>query len=180
MHRQCNRQSAIVLAFDQPNTARCVTADLRPAYAVLTMSDTTTTILPIKPFVNLTGESPYLAGLVCNACAEVLLGGAQRLACPKCGGREGFRETQLALTGSLYNFTTVHRSFPGVPTPFISAIVDLDGGGVLKGNLRNVNPAKLEFGMPVKVVFDDAGRADKQNNRYVSYFFEPLQAEAHA
>lgn len=134
---------------------------------------------PIKPFVKLpSGEKPYLAGLVCKACGEVLLGGAPRLACPKCAARVGFNETRLAATGSLYIFTTVERSFPGVPTPFISAIVDLDGGGVLKGNLRNVRPDKVRFGMPVNIVFDDAGRKDKQDNAYLSYFFEPAEPEA--
>jgi uncharacterized protein len=139
----------------------------------------TTDARPIKPYVKLpSGDRPYLAGLVCKACDEVLLGGAPRLACPKCAGREGFKEIRLAETGSLYNFTTVERSFPGVATPFISAIVDLDGGGVLKGNLRNVNRTKVKFGMPVRVVFDDAGRTDKQNNTYISYFFEPVEEEA--
>jgi uncharacterized OB-fold protein len=134
---------------------------------------------PIKPFVKLpSGEKPYLAGLVCKSCGEVLLGNGPRLACPKCGGRKGFDETRLAETGSLYIFTTVERSFPGVVTPFVSAIVDLDGGGVLKGNLRNVQPAKVRFGMPVKVVFDSAGRTDKENNSYISYFFEPAEPEA--
>ena len=142
---------------------------------------TTADIRPIKPFVKLPpNEKPYLAGLICKACGEVLLGGQSRLACPKCGGRKGFSDTKLAETGSLYIFTTVERSFPGVPTPFISAIVDLDGGGVLKGNLRNVKPAKVKFGMPVKVVFDDAGRTDKSNNSYISYFFEPAEEEARA
>lgn len=142
---------------------------------------TTPEIRPIKPFVKLpTGDKPYLAGLVCKACGEVLLGGAPRLACPKCASRAGFTDTKLADTGSLFVFTTVERSYPGVVTPFISVIVDLDGGGTLKGNLRNVQPDKVKFGMPVKVVFDDAGRTDKQNNAYISYFFEPMEEEARA
>ena len=140
---------------------------------------TTAELRPIKPYVKLPpGERPYLAGLVCNACGEVLLGGEPRLACPKCGGRKGFADTKLASAGRVYIYTTVERSFPGVVTPFVSVIVDLDGGGVLKGNLRNVKPAKLRFDMPVNVVFDDAGRTDKQNNAYVSYFFEPAEEEA--
>jgi len=139
----------------------------------------TDTLRPIKPFVKLPpGDKPYLAGSVCNNCGEVLLGSESRLACPKCGGRKGFTERRLAETGSLYNYTTVERSFPGVVVPFISVIVDLDGGGTLKGNLRNVSPAKLTFGLPVRVVFDDAGRTDKNNNAYISYFFEPAAAEA--
>jgi uncharacterized OB-fold protein len=136
---------------------------------------------PIKQFVKLPqGDTHYLEGLVCEACGEVLLGGEPRLACPKCASRQGFNETKLAETGSLFVFTTVERSYPGVPTPFISVIVDLDGGGTLKGNLRNVKPEKVKFGMPVKVVFDAAGRTDKQNNSYISYFFEPMEQEARA
>jgi uncharacterized protein len=103
-----------------------------------------------------------------------------RLACPKCASRAGFNDIKLADTGTVFVFTTVERSFPGVVTPFISAIVTLDGGGTLKGNLRNVKPDKVTFGMPVKVVFDDAGRTDKRGNAYISYFFEPAAAEARA
>lgn len=146
-----------------------------------TTSEPAGTVRPIKPYVKLPpGEAPYLAGLECKACGEVLLGGEPRLACPKCASRDGFNERKLAQTGSLYVFTLVQRSFPGIPTPFVSAIVELDGGGVLKGNLRHVKHDKLRFGMPVRVVFDDAGRTDKQGNRYVAYFFEPAEEEARA
>jgi uncharacterized OB-fold protein len=142
---------------------------------------TTPATLPIKPFVHLPpGGKPFLAGLVCKTCGEVLLADRPRLACPKCGGRAGFEERKLQDTGSVYVFTVVERSFPGVQTPFVSVIVDLDGGGTLKGNLRNVDPAKVQFGMRVKVVFDAAGRTDKANNTYIAYFFEPAAEEARA
>jgi hypothetical protein len=29
------------------------------------------------------------------------------------------------------------------------------------------------MGMPVRVVFKDAGRKDREGNSYLSYFFEP-------
>ena len=80
-------------------------------------------------------------------------------------------------TGSLYSYSIVHRSFPGIEVPYISAIVDLDNGGTIKGNLINVdpNPKNISFDMRVKLVFQDAlGRKDKDGNSYVSYFFEPL------
>ena len=70
----------------------------------------------------------------------------------------------------------VQRSFPGIEFPYISVMVDLDGGGTVKGNLINVEPvpAKIQFDMPVDVVFDDAlGRKDKDGNSYISYFFQP-------
>ena len=62
-----------------------------------------------------------------------------------------------------------------MPVPFISAIVDLDGGGTVKGNLNGVapNPEAIKFDMPVKLVFGDAGRKDKDGNAYLAYSFVP-------
>src|ERR1700710_3038901 len=96
--------------------------------------------------------APYLAGSKCSKCGEVVVG--TREVCGKCGARKGVEAIKLTDTGKLYNYTVVHRNFPGVPVPFISAIVDLDGGGTLKGNLVGVepDPAKIKFDMPVKVV----------------------------
>jgi hypothetical protein len=117
--------------------------------------------------------APYLAGAKCRACGEVYVG--DREVCGKCFTRNKMDPVKLAETGKLYNFTVVHRNFPGVPVPFISAIVDLDGGGTLKGNLLGVepDPAKIKFDMPVKIVIKDAGRKDKDGNSYLAYFFEP-------
>ena len=53
---------------------------------------------------------------------------------------------------------------------------DLEGGGTVKGNLIGIDadPAKIKFGMPVRVVYKDAlGRKDREGNSYTSYFFEP-------
>ena len=66
--------------------------------------------------------------------------------------------------------------FPGIDVPYVSAIVDLDGGGTVKGNLINIepDPEKIDFGMKVKLTYQDAlGRKDKEGNSYLSYFFEP-------
>ena len=117
--------------------------------------------------------APYLAGAKCRNCGEVYVG--ERDVCGKCFTRGKMDPVKLADKGKLYNFTVVHRNFPGVPVPFISAIVDLDGGGTLKGNLLGVepDPAKIKFDMPVKVVIRDAGRKDKEGNSYLAYFFEP-------
>ena len=60
--------------------------------------------------------------------------------------------------------------------PYISAIVDLEGGGTVKGNLINIDPEpeNIQFDMPVDVVFKDAlGRKDRDGNSYISYFFQP-------
>lgn len=132
---------------------------------------------PVVPFLKIPedGSAPYLVGVKCKKCGEVYVGGETRQACAKCGAREGFETIRLSDKGKLYNYTIVHRNFPGIPVPFISAIVDLDGGGTLKGNLLDVNPVPdaIKFDMPVKVVIRDAGRKDKAGNSYLSYFFVP-------
>jgi len=61
----------------------------------------------------------------------------------------------------------------------VSAVVDLDDGLTLKGNLIDIKPDPVEipFGMPVKVVFGDAnGQKTKDGTPYLSYFFTPAGA----
>lgn len=130
--------------------------------------------LPVVPFLKIPDQGePYLEGYKCGACGEVFLG--QRLVCAACGARGKMNAVKLSNAGKLYNFTVVHRNFPGVAVPFISAIVDLEGGGTLKGNLVDIvpSPEAIKFDMPVKIVFRDAGRKDKDGNSYLSYFFTP-------
>lgn len=139
------------------------------------MSSTRTGPLPAVDHLVIPDDGdPYLEGSKCRACAAVYLG--RREVCSRCAERDQMDSIRLAETGTLYSYAIVHRSFPGVDVPFVSAIVDLDGGGTLKGNLMDIeaNPDLIEFGMPVKVVFRDAlGRKDKDGNSYLSYFFVP-------
>ena len=99
-----------------------------------------------------------------------------RTVCSKCFARNEMEVIKFSETGILHSYAIVFRSFPGIDVPYISAIVDLDGGGTIKGNLRNIepDPDKIEFNMPVKITYGDAlGRKDKEGNSYLSYFFEP-------
>jgi uncharacterized OB-fold protein len=120
-------------------------------------------------------KDPYLEGYRCGACEATYLGA--RSVCSKCGARDQLSAVTLPNKGTLYTYSIVHRSFPGIEVPYISAVVDLEDGTAIKGNLINVepDPDKIEFGMPVEVVFDDAlGRKDKDGNSYLAYFFQPV------
>jgi len=117
---------------------------------------------------------PYLEGYKCGTCEATFLG--ERQVCAKCGTRDQMSAVTLPNKGSLYAYSIVHRSFPGVEVPYVSAIVDLEDGTAIKGNLINVepDPEKIEFGMSVDVVFGDAlGRKDTDGNSYLAYFFQP-------
>ena len=133
--------------------------------------------LPAVSYLKIPDDGePYLEGARCGACGATFLG--ERDTCAKCGARGQMRAVRLANEGELYSYCIVHRSFPGIDVPYVSAIVDLTGGGTVKGNLINVepDPAKIPFGMPVKVVYGDAlGRKDADGNAYLAYFFQPVQ-----
>ena len=132
--------------------------------------------LPVVEYLKLPeGEEPYLEGHKCSECDSIFLG--ERKVCSKCFARNSMKCIKLQNTGKLYSYSIVFRSFPGIEVPYISAIVDLDGGGTVKGNLIDCepNPDKISFDMPVEVIFDDAlGRKDKDGNSYTSYFFKPI------
>ena len=131
--------------------------------------------LPVVEFLKIPEVgTPYLEGHKCKQCGSVFVG--ERQHCSKCGARDSMETTKLSNRGALYVFSIVHRSFPGVEVPYVSAVVDLEGGGTVKGNLINVEPTpeKIKLGMPVEVVFKDAlGRKDREGNSYLSYFFQP-------
>jgi uncharacterized OB-fold protein len=117
------------------------------------------------------GGDPFLEGMECEACHEVLVG--DFAACPACGARGQLKPRQLGVQGRLLSFTIVHRSFPGVPTPFVSAVVALDGGGILKGNLVGVDPTPdgVRVGQAIGVRICEAPRPDAQGRRYLAYEF---------
>jgi uncharacterized OB-fold protein len=131
--------------------------------------------LPVVEFLKLPEDGdPYLEGHECRSCGAVFLGA--RDVCSKCGTRGQLEPTRLSNKGHLHVYSIVHRSFPGIEVPYVSAVVDLEGGGTVKGNLIGVDPdpEKIQMGMPVEVVYKDAlGRRDKEGNSYVSYFFQP-------
>ena len=132
--------------------------------------------LPVVEYLKLPeGGEPYLEGHKCSECGSIFLG--ERSVCSNCFARDSMQSIKLNNTGKLYSYSIVFRSFPGIEVPYISAIVDLDGGGTVKGNLINCepDPDKINFDMPVEVIFDDAlGRKDKDGNSYISYFFKAM------
>jgi uncharacterized OB-fold protein len=131
--------------------------------------------LPVVEFLKIPeGGQPYLEGHKCKKCGAVFLG--TRANCSKCSARGDMEAIKLANRGTLYVYSIVHRSFPGIDVPYVSAVVDLEGGGTVKGNLIDIEPKpeKIRLGMPVEVVYKDAlGRKDKDGNSYLSYFFRP-------
>jgi uncharacterized OB-fold protein len=131
---------------------------------------------PIVPFLRLGSatEPAHLAGQQCSACGAVYLG--TRLACSKCCGTGPFREIPLSNSGSLWVYSIVHQSAPGIPTPYVAAIVDLPEGVSVRCTLVDVqpDPQQLSFGMPVQMVTKKV-REDKDGNDVIAFFFRPVR-----
>lgn len=132
---------------------------------------------PIVPFLSLgetPSDKPHLMAYRCGSCSTLYL--SNRVACAKCAAVGGFQPTKLSGRGKLYVFTIVHQSAPGVPTPFISAIVDLEEGIAVRCTLVEIepDPAKLKFDMPVEMVTKTV-RTDGDGNEVVAFFFRPAK-----
>ena len=128
----------------------------------------------IVPFLRL-GEQPHLVGMRCRRCGATYLKGG-RVACSKCGTAGDLEEIALSSRGNLWVYSIVHQSAPGIPTPYVAAIVDLPEKVSVRCNLIDVepDPAKLQFGMPVEMVTQKV-RTDKEGRDVIAFFFRPAR-----
>jgi uncharacterized protein len=127
--------------------------------------------VPIVDYLVL-GDDPHLEAHECTACGAIYFD--HRNACAKCGKTE-FGTRRLGGTGVVRSFAIVHQAAPGVPVPYVSSVVDLDGGGCVKANVVNVepDPDKVSLGMKVQFTTFVAG-TDDEGTEAVCFGFEPV------
>jgi len=133
---------------------------------------------PIVPFLRIPDDGePHLVGQRCGSCGATYLG--HRIACSKCGARGPFAEVPLSRHGTLWVYSIVHQSLPGVPVPYVVGIVDLPEGVSVRCNLIDVDPTPeaIRFGMPVEMT-TSVSQQDKQGNDVVAFYFRPARAAA--
>ncbi|HXW45921.1 MAG TPA: OB-fold domain-containing protein [Streptosporangiaceae bacterium] len=126
--------------------------------------------LPYVSYLQL-GSEPHLVAQECASCGALFLD--RRNACARCGGTD-FGSRRLASDGSVRAFTIVHRATPDVRVPYVSAIVDLDGGGVVKANLVGVDPVpdQVALGMRVTLTTFTVG-TDAEGTQAVGFGYRP-------
>ncbi|NUU20902.1 MAG: hypothetical protein HOV68_05210 [Streptomycetaceae bacterium] len=131
---------------------------------------TTAARIPVVDHLILDPE-PRLRAAVCRACGAEFF--TRRNACASCGGVE-FADKVLGGDGTVAAFTIVHRAAPGVPVPFVSAIVRLADGPIVQSNLVDVDPTPdaVALGMPVRLTTYVAG-TDDNGVEAVAYGFAP-------
>jgi uncharacterized OB-fold protein/acyl dehydratase len=75
--------------------------------------------------------------------------------------------------GTVFSFVVHHApKVPGRTLPFVIALVELEEGVRMLGELRNVNPAKVGIGMPVRATYIDFPEGDS-GPAWTLYAWEP-------
>jgi uncharacterized protein len=75
--------------------------------------------------------------------------------------------------GTVFTFVVHHApKVPGRTLPFVVALVELEEGVRMLGELRNVDPAKVEIGMPVRATYIDFPDGDS-GPAWTLYAWEP-------
>lgn len=82
--------------------------------------------------------------------------------------------------GTVFSFVVHHApKVPGRQLPFVVALVELDEGVRMLGELRDVDPAAVSIGMPVEVVFlDFPGDDDSGGEPWTLYAWRPMEEES--
>ena len=116
-------------------------------------------------------DAGHLEAQRCDECGAFYLD--RRNACARCGGRV-FAPTVLGTRGVVRGFTIVYRAPKDVATPFVSAIVDLDGGGRVRANLLiDADSAPQYMRATVELETFVAG-VDSADNEAVAFGFRPV------
>ena len=130
---------------------------------------TTTSAVPIVSYLRLE-PSPHLVANECEACGARFFD--RRNACASCF-KTSFREVDVPTEGVVRSFTIVALAAPGVPVPFVAAIIDC-GGTSVRGNVINTDPTpeKVSLGMKVRLATYSLG-TDDDGVEAIGFGFEP-------
>ena len=126
--------------------------------------------IPLVDYLVLEPE-PHLTANECTSCGARYFD--RRNACAGCFGTD-FERRPVATTGEVRAFTIVSLAAPGIPVPFVAALVDCDGTSV-RGNLMNVepDPDHVALGMKVRLATYSLG-ADGEGTDAIGFGFEPV------
>ena len=126
--------------------------------------------IPLVDYLVL-GDNPHLQGHKCASCGAVFFD--RRNACASCSNTE-FKPQDLATEGVLRAYTIVSLAAPGIPTPFVAGIVDLDGTSV-RGNVINTepDPDHVQTGMKLRLATYVVG-TDDDGTEAIGFGFEPI------
>jgi uncharacterized OB-fold protein len=125
--------------------------------------------IPLVDYLVL-GDHPHLVANECEECGARYFD--RRSACANCSGTS-FKKVEVPTEGTVRTFTIVSLAAPGIPVPFVSAVVDC-GGTSVRANVINVepDPEHVTTGMKVRLTTFSMGE-DSAGVEAVGFGFEP-------
>lgn len=124
------------------------------------------------PFVDylVLSDEPHLVARECTSCGARFFD--RRNACASCFGTE-FTPVPIPTEGEVRAFTIVSMAAPGIPVPFVAAVVDC-GGTSVRANLIDVppDPEHVTLGMKVRLATYSMG-TDDNGTEAVGFGFRP-------
>ena len=126
--------------------------------------------IPLVDYLVL-GDDPHLEANECTSCGARFFD--RRNACANCG-KADFTKAAISPTGEVRAFTIVAFAAPGVPVPYVAAVVDCEGTSV-RANIINVepDPEHVTLGMKVRLATEVIG-TDENGTEAIGFGFEPL------
>ena len=117
-----------------------------------------------------------LTGSKCTNCGETYF--PVRPTCPRCRRASKLEEVHLSGTGVIETFTVIHTPAPGFEfqTPYIMAVVKLDGGPMLTTQIVDVEPEDVKIGMRVEKVFRKIQEDGEGGLIYYGFKFRPRRS----
>jgi uncharacterized OB-fold protein len=115
-------------------------------------------------------DEPHLVASECEECGARYFD--RRNACAQCEGTS-FKKVDVSTSGIVRTFTIVSMAAPGIPVPFVSAVVDCDGTSV-RANVVNIDPDPdhVTTGMQVRLTTFPIG-TDAEGTEAIGFGFEP-------
>lgn len=128
------------------------------------------TTVPLVSYLVL-GDRPHLVAQQCTSCGARFFD--RRNACAACFATE-FSTVEVPTEGVVRTFTIVALAAPGIPVPFVSAVVDCEGTSV-RANIINTppDPDHVRTGMKVRLATYDVG-TDDNGTTAIGFGFEPI------
>ena len=126
--------------------------------------------VPLVEYLALEPE-PHLVAHECTQCGARFFD--RRNACASCENDQ-WKQVDIATTGEVKAYTIVSMAAPGVPVPFVAAVVDCDGTSV-RGNIIGVEPDAdhVSLGMKVELATTSVG-TDSEGTEAVGFGFRPI------
>lgn len=122
-----------------------------------------------------TNERYNLVGSKCETCGTHFM--PARPLCQKCRRKGKMVKHKFKGTGKIYSFTIIRVAPEGYEffVPYTLAIIELDEGARITGQVVDIDPEEVQVGMPVETVFRKIYEEGTEGLITYGFKFKPIK-----